>query len=296
MGKGKCQRFFKRLEGCLSRVKQIVIVRHLLRTCCRPIVEKYKEEPIHPTAIGEASTVWVCWWQGEECMPPIVQACVKSIRQHAGSHPVQLVHKDNYMEYADVPSDIVEKMERGLIDLTHFSDILRVLLLAKHGGIWIDATVYIPQKDLNDFITFDKPYWSCRHKPIYHNISRGGWTSFFFACGKGNNLAQIIAEMHLAYWRTHNKLVVYLLLDYCFAIARKACKPISRMIDEVPLSAMGPLGKMLMLPYDESQFASQCKMFDFHKLTYKGNLSPVLPTGEETVYGHILRLYGVEAS
>lgn len=296
MGNGKCKRFFKRLEGCLARIKQIVLVRHLMRTCCRPVVGKYKNEPIAPTAIGETSTVWVCWWQGEAQMPPIVKACVSSIRQHAGTHPVQIVHKGNYKDFVDMPADIVEKTERGIIDLTHFSDILRAMLLAKHGGIWMDATVFIPQKDLNDFITTDAPFWSCRHKPIYHNISRGGWTSFFFACGQGNNLARIIAEMHLAYWRTHNRLVVYLLLDYCFAIARRTCKPISRMIDATPLSAMGPLGKMLMLPYDEEQFAYQCKTFDFHKLTYKGNLATRLPGGEETVYGHILSLHGVEAS
>ena len=33
-------------------------------------------------------------------------------------------------------------MNLGIIDYTKISDILRVSLLAKYGGTWVDATIY----------------------------------------------------------------------------------------------------------------------------------------------------------
>lgn len=53
----------------------------------------------------------------------------------------------------------------------------------------MDSTVLLPCKDINEFINPSWKFWSCHHLPIYHNISKGGWTGFFLACGKGNPLS-----------------------------------------------------------------------------------------------------------
>lgn len=44
---------------------------------------------------------------------------------------------------------------------------------------------------------------------------------FFCGLWKKNPLPSMIADLHLSYWKIHNKLINYLLLDYTFAIARK---------------------------------------------------------------------------
>ena len=38
--------------------------------------------------------------------------------------------------------EIVEKWKRGIIGPAHFSDLIRLELLVRYGGYWIDATVY----------------------------------------------------------------------------------------------------------------------------------------------------------
>ena len=38
--------------------------------------------------------------------------------------------------------EIVSALEKGEMSLTHLSDVLRCELLRRHGGLWIDATVY----------------------------------------------------------------------------------------------------------------------------------------------------------
>lgn len=83
-----------------------------------------------------------------------------------------------------MPEYIINKQKEGYIDITHFSDILRMMLLTKHGGIWMDSTLLIPSKQVDEFIHPGDKFWSCHHKPIYHNVSRGGWVSFLWPAEK----------------------------------------------------------------------------------------------------------------
>lgn len=285
----KTKRFFRRIEGFFSFFKQQYILYHLItKSGGKEIISKYKKQTCNSCEnINATSPIWVCWWQGKENMPDIVKACYNSIQRHACNHPVILITEENFRDYIDMPEYIINKQKEGYIDITHFSDILRMMLLTKHGGIWMDSTLLIPSKQVDEFIHPEDKFWSCHHKPIYHNVSRGGWVSFFVACGKNNPLPSMIADLHLSYWKIHNKLINYLLLDYTFAIARKYVPAISQMVEQVPITAMGPLGKCLNDEYSEEEWNDFCKNYDFHKLTYKIQLQKVTPEGKKTFYGHI---------
>lgn len=287
----RTKRFFKSIEKFFSRFKQKYVVYYLLeKSGGREVITRYRQQPSSTSEvpIGTDAPVWLCWWQGEEHMPDIAKACLHSIRTHTSGHPVILITKDNYRNYADVPEFILKKQQQGLIDLTHFSDILRCLLLTQHGGIWMDCTVLLPSYSLNDFISPSAKFWSCHHRPIYHNISKGGWTSFFWACGKGNLLPSVLSDLHLCYWQKHNRLVNYLLLDYTFAIARAGLSKVSQMVEEVPLTEMGPLGKCLNEEYTPEQWEHFCQHYHFHKLSYKTSLHKYTPDGKLTFWGHII--------
>lgn len=292
----RVKRFFKRVEGVLSSFKKKYIVWYLLhRVGEQELVDRYRgrtNEACGP--IGEDSPVWVCWWQGEEAMPDIVKACLNSIRMYADRHPVIVITEANHRNYVDLPDYIRTKVEQGKFSLTHLSDILWMALLARHGGIWIDSTVLIPSKHFNSFILPDSKFWTCHHVPIYHNISQGGWVGFFVACGRNNLLPSFMSDFFLLYWKTQTRLIVYLLIDYAFAIARKYVPSISRMVDEVPVTVMGPLGKCLNDEYVEEEWERFCTDYDFHKLTHKLELHKTTPEGKKTYYGHIMETYGAE--
>ena len=72
----------------------------------------------------------------------IVKICVESIKKNAGDHRVIILTDDNYKQYVDIPEWVEEKKKKGVISRTHYSDILRLSLLARHGGMWIDSTFY----------------------------------------------------------------------------------------------------------------------------------------------------------
>lgn len=151
----KTKRFFKRIEKFFVTCKQKFIVHYLITHGGKEIIEHYSNStqqqaqvPIMPN-----SPIWTCWWQGEECMPDIVKACYNAMKLHGDRHPVILITKDNYKTYIDIPDYILDKQEKGIIDLTHFSDILRAMILSKHGGIWMDSTLLLPHKHIDDFFS-----------------------------------------------------------------------------------------------------------------------------------------------
>lgn len=141
----KTKLFFRRIEGFFSFFKQQYILHHLItKSGGKEIISKYKNQTCNSCEnIDATSPIWVCWWQGKENMPDIVKACYNSIQKHACNHPVILITEENFRNYIDMPEYIINKQKEGYIDITHFSDILRMMLLTKHGGIWMDSTLLI---------------------------------------------------------------------------------------------------------------------------------------------------------
>lgn len=288
MSPSPVKRFFKSIETFFVRRKQLRIVGYLLNRCGgRELLDRYAgATPAEP--VGATSPLWVCWWQGEASMPPLVQACYARLRLQAGRHPVRLVTKDNYNQYVSFPPYVLERVADGRISLTHFSDLLRVALLSQHGGIWADATLLLPGPGVDDIIDPAATFWSCHHRPVYHNISRGGWVSFFWACGKGHPLPSFILDLQLAFWKNHDKVIDYLFLDYCFALARAGIPAVHDAIEAIPLTVMGPLGKRLDEPYDPEAWESYRRDYQFHKLNRKARLVTATRDGRPTNYAHIL--------
>ena len=135
------QRRIKVFPKTILKLKHKSITNYLRRNYSG-IINQYAKKPADElTAIYNQSPIWVCWWDGKENMPEIVKVCFQSVCNHSAGHPVRLVTKHNYQEYVIIPVYIVEKFNRGMITITHFSDILRMSLLCQHGGFWVDATI-----------------------------------------------------------------------------------------------------------------------------------------------------------
>ena len=82
----------------------------------------------------DSAPIWVCWLQGFQNMPPITKVCLQRIKQFSGNHPVHFVEFNNYENYVEMDSCIVEKYINGKMKPAHFADVLRLKLLNKWGG------------------------------------------------------------------------------------------------------------------------------------------------------------------
>lgn len=220
--------------------------------------------------IGRDSPVWVLWAQGREAMPPIVAACVRSIERNAGTHPVNVLDSENIREFVDLPRVITDKLDRGLISYTHFSDIVRMALLGTYGGYWIDATIYL-SGPLPDYAL---PFYSIRqHRGNGRFVEckdGSNWSAYFIACGPGNVYARTVYDFFLWYWEHHDRMVDYFLIDYAIAMLYRYDRGFHGLVESVPFDNEGVNDMRLSLnrPFTDALWSSLGRT-RYNKLSWK---------------------------
>ena len=174
-----------------------------------------------------ADCIWICWWQGLDQAPEIVKACVQSIKRNAGNHRVILLTEDNYKQYVDIPEWVEEKKNKGIITRTNYSDLLRLSLLAKHGGMWLDSTFFCTAPVLDDY--FKKPLWSIKRPDYGHvSVACGNFAGYSLACNEDNRyIFMTIRDFFLNYWKHNDTMIDYLMVDYMIVLAEKYDKRIA---------------------------------------------------------------------
>ncbi|MGN0804709.1 MAG: capsular polysaccharide synthesis protein [Candidatus Coproplasma sp.] len=165
--------------------------------------------------------IWICWWQGLENAPEIVKACVNSIRKNAGNHPVVIITEENYKEYVHIPEWVEEKKKQGIISRTHMSDILRLSLLAEHGGLWLDATLFCIKPEIESYFEF--PIWSIKRPDYLHcSVAQGYFATYSLHCAYEKRwIFATIRDFFLHYWETNDNLIDYLTQDYMIVLAQR---------------------------------------------------------------------------
>ena len=124
-----------------------------------------------------------------------------------------IITNKNFNDFVQIPNYIIFKMIRKKISLTHFSDILRVNLLAKFGGIWIDSTVFFNER-IEDFINCQNELVTVTQFRVDYNISSGKWSSWFIGTKSVLPYFKVCVEFFNAYWKNNNYLINYFLIDY----------------------------------------------------------------------------------
>lgn len=212
-------------------------------------------------------TIWVCWLQGIDVAPPIVQTCIARMRKVKG-FDVILIDETNFRLYTDFPEYIIDKWNSGQIPAAHFSDLLRVELLIRHGGVWLDSTVYLSDDDLPDFIK--KSWFFCYQvfKPGLHgcSITVSSWA--LSAC-KNNALLITVRTSLYRYWECHNKLEEYFLFHHFLSGALALREDWRTAILPACNSTPHFLQERLGQPFDAVVFRHICEQSRLHKLTHK---------------------------
>lgn len=221
----------KKISGWAHKKKDTWILDYLKRNMSA-VITKYKNDRDCGTPSPDAP-IWVCWWTGEESAPLIVKQCIASIRKHAGSHPVHLLTKENYGDYLEIPVHILEKLQAEQICIANFSDYLRFSLLAKYGGLWLDATIYCSKQIPEE--TFQMPVFTCKSpEKECGYISRYRWTSFCFGGFQDGILFRFMRDAFDTYWQRNEKAVDYLLVDYLIETACSQIPTIRVLLEAVP--------------------------------------------------------------
>ncbi|MCI8369840.1 MAG: capsular biosynthesis protein [Clostridia bacterium] len=239
------------------------------------IDESYKSLPhVH------SNKVWVCWMQGMENAPEVVKVCYQSILDNFKDREVVLITAENVSEYAEFPDYVIDKYKRGIITHTHFSDILRLELLNRYGGTWIDATMFCTDSNFPDYMLNDKLF-------IVQNIEDSAVQieSFFITAESHNKLLELTLGLLYEYWKKHNVLVHYLLMFYFFKIATEEYA--EEWADVIPFArtTVKAIDYNLESPFNERVYNEILKLTPIHKLTYKK------PIKDGTYFDYIIKNY-----
>ena len=240
------------------------------------------------------------WWQGEDSCPEVVRLCWASIRKHCGTHKLNIITKDNYQDYITLPEHIIAKVKSGAITLTHLSDIIRVNLLAKYGGLWLDSTIFVAD-DIPEEV-FSMEYYTIKNGFVRDwsasNISNSRWTVFCFAAGRSNSLLFcFMSDLLSEYCKAHNRFIAYFLTDYVLAIAIEEFPEFYQAWTKIPVNNT-EWNKLCQIfknneEWSAEEYSKLTATTNFFKLTYKAEFDVKSSSGRETFYGHLLSEYNL---
>lgn len=97
--------------------------------------------------VRSGKKIFIYWAQGFDNAPMIVKKCLKTWKKHNPDYEIIELDDDNLIEWIDINQYVKNKC----ITKTSLSDLIRICLLKKHGGIWCDATTYC-MKPLSEWI------------------------------------------------------------------------------------------------------------------------------------------------
>ncbi|MEL6416680.1 MAG: capsular polysaccharide synthesis protein [Pseudomonadota bacterium] len=157
-----------------------------------------QREPYPPESIPRI--LWLYWDKGLDAAPELVRACVDSWRCLNAEWDIRLLDAANVTEYVDMPS------LPDTIASAHKADVLRTLLLAKHGGVWADATVWclrpldewLPMAGYSGFFTFKWQNPDAQIITVPWPRMIGNW---FIAAAPGNALIAEWDRVTCKYWQ-----------------------------------------------------------------------------------------------
>jgi len=183
--------------------------------------------------------IWMYWDTGEATAPPVVAACIDSWRRRNPDWTVTVLDGES-LARLEIPG------KPAPMTVQAYSDLVRLWLLRRHGGVWIDATVMC-LRPLNDWLPpltrygFFAFVWSAADKwfvlPNVHRIM----TSWFLASEPDGEIVTAWEARSVAYWEgrstPHDYYWVHLILEYMILTDRK----IRRAFRAMPkLGAYGP--------------------------------------------------------
>lgn len=220
--------FYSKLKDKIHRIIPLYIIKNqniAFQQDTDIAYRKLKKKFRHISLTGDelkykmefSNKVWICWFQGEEHAPELIKTCIQSMRNQLQGREIIVLTEKNISDYTEIPGYIIEKYKKGWISRAHYSDILRIDLLCRDGGLWVDATVL---NTGGDFSNLEVPLFVYKSLNLSRKDSQAIVASSWLISSYSNHPILLYTRKLLwAYWRRKNSLCNYFLFHICFTIA-----------------------------------------------------------------------------
>jgi hypothetical protein len=265
------QRTIRRLQGKSKDKKLEESLR--ARILSRYFAQKYspvlKNLTQKPTA-DNPETIWQFWDNPNgRTTPEIVKASFESIKRNKGDFDHKILDNSSIGNYSDLPGYVFDRLKSGKMIYAHFADLLRLNLLKNHGGIWMDATLYmtgsVSQSIINeDFFVFltdkltDFPYSFMQN--------------FFVRAKKDSYLCEAWYQMCIEYWKKEIKSVDYFqhqLMFKALVYSNPTAKMLFAQMPHISEDEVIQFNNRLFEKFDANEWERIMNLSFFQKTTYR---------------------------
>ncbi|MBQ8848024.1 MAG: hypothetical protein IJ003_03685 [Candidatus Gastranaerophilales bacterium] len=238
-------------------------------------LKKYVNKAIKETQIENIKTnnerpiIWQYWHQGIENAPLLIQKCIESTKKFHPDYEIKVLSFENINDYVDIPKKYYDLLEQKKIPIAIFSDILRLYLLTKYGGCWVDATLYftgrIPDKILNS--KFFVPQKNPKTDAFGDKMS-----CYFIRSDKDSIWIHLIKNAIENYWNENDYLIHYFMFEHVVSMISESTKELKNDWKKMPFiltQEFEIFRKNLYDTYSDELFKEIKKTSFMHKLSYK---------------------------
>ena len=209
--------------------------------------------------------IWICWFQGMENAPELVKRCYASVKRNMPDKEIIVITKENMDQYVDFPEHILKKWKRELITDTKMSDFLRMELLIRYGGLWMDSTIFLSgpipdwvyEKDIFMYAIDDS-----------EDITRV-YNNYFIYSKRDYPILKTLRDINYYYWEKENKVRDYFQWHLFTTLVIPYYKDLFEDIVFMPDAISHMLGKVFFKKYEKGYWETLKKITPIHKLSNK---------------------------
>lgn len=269
----QCVRRHRSLKAAYSEVignVEGILIRqygHILTDALKGYTDKNYDRDSVPRII------WTCWLQGLEQAPEMVGVCVESQKREFPDYEHHVLTLSNYRQWITLPYYIEKKFQKGRIPRALFSDLLRLSVLKKYGGVWMDASVlctgFANEKLQNRWGKIEKNEFT-----IFRYLERGtkrvvGLSNWFIAARPNEIVVSTVLDMLLAYWKDYNCTVDYYIMHLFIGYALQNMPSIAEKMPRENSYHGIMLGSVLAKDFNKEWWDDVKAHVFLHKLDYR---------------------------
>ena len=216
-----------------------------------------------------SSIVWFCWLQGIDQAPQIVKACYRSLENNLVGREIRVITAENWREYVDLPDYVVGRWEKKQIPSALFSDLLRLQLLVKYGGTWIDSTVLCTGTEhAKEFLDTDLFMFQYT-PPEKYPASFDGISNWFITSCTNNEILLVLRDMLFAYWKDYDCTLYYFIFHLFFSMLAKVYPDVIANMPYGYSEWSLTLENHWSEPFNQKKWDKLTNLVNFHKLYYR---------------------------
>lgn len=229
--------------------------------------------------------IWQYWHQGTKEAPKIIKKCLLSVKEQMKGYKQIVLDYNSIKDYVELPDRYYRLLEDKKMKIAHFSDVLRVYLLEKYGGTWIDSTIYLTDKIPDEIMNSN---FCILQKDILSDLSGNNNSCFFIHNKEYSAHIAMMKNILDKYWAENDFVINYFMFEHISTILSQIKGELKDEWDNMPrysAEITGELQKHLFDEFKIDEFEKIKKLTPIHKLTYK---KPKKTAQKNTYYDYIL--------